>query len=177
MYRSAFAIAIGILSCMAYIVLSGIIVSVLLRLSQQEEQHYGRVWQNLVNFMMCVSVFCLGILGALSLLMIVGVRKHRCALMTPWVVMDAIKIICSFMYFITVGIHLSGPGIFSSLLYVCVSCLVWYPIYKLWRDIHSGRYPQHHELESYQPPPGYYATPPARDDTEKAITPVLQQKA
>lgn len=44
--------------------------------------------------------------------------------------------------------------------YLGISCLVWYPIFTLWRDMRNGKFPLNREQPEYHPPPGYYATPP-----------------
>ncbi|XP_005178402.1 uncharacterized protein LOC101892036 [Musca domestica] len=164
MDRSLFAIIIAIISCIAYIAVGGLTIGDLLFLieHQKEVNSYGTVLA-----LMCVSLVFYLAMFLISLIMLVGVKKRRPELIGPWVVLGAIGIICSILNFFVTGIRQPTMELMASLIYIALSCLVWYPIYKLWHDMRNGSFPLSREQQEYQPPPGYYAPPPVSPTTEE----------
>ncbi|XP_073847160.1 uncharacterized protein [Musca autumnalis] len=164
MDRSLFAIIIAIISCVAYIAVGGLTIGDLIFLIQHQKEvnNYGTVLA-----LMCVSLFFYLAMIFISLLMLVGVRKKRPEFISPWIILGAIGIVCSILNFFITGIRQPTAELMASLIYITLSCLVWYPIYKLWHDIRNGNFAISREQQEYQPPPGYYAPPPVPPTTEE----------
>ncbi|XP_013114473.1 uncharacterized protein LOC106092231 isoform X2 [Stomoxys calcitrans] len=159
------AISCGVISCILYVIMSGFLISVLVKIVENLDPFQSNIELYLV-FTSLELVFSLA-MALMCIVLIVGIKKRHSDLMTPWIFMAIIGVVTNVVDLIIDHSRLSIEGIVFKVVFVdfllqsipivVLNACIWYPICKLWKELNDLRH-YRQRLISDSPLPTYLNT-------------------
>ncbi|XP_013114475.1 uncharacterized protein LOC106092231 isoform X4 [Stomoxys calcitrans] len=154
------AISCGVISCILYVIMSGFLISVLVKIVENLDPFQSNKKSFIVELYLVFTslelVFSLA-MALMCIVLIVGIKKRHSDLMTPWIFMAIIGVVTNVVDLIIDHSRLSIEGIVFKVVFVVLNACIWYPICKLWKELNDLRH-YRQRLISDSPLPTYLNT-------------------